>query len=430
MNVTVIGTGYVGLVSGACLAELGHQVTCVDSDQGKLDRLKQGVMPIFEPGLEEFVKRNYEIGRLQFTSSYAEAIPGAEVISIAVGTPSADDGSVDLSYVESAARSIGEHLNGYAVIADKSTVPVGTAERVARIIREVYAGEFAVVSNPEFLREGHAVKDFMDPSRIVIGADDSKAEEVIQRMYSFIDCQKISMCVRSAELTKYAANAFLATKISFINEMAHLANEFGADIEEIAKGIGTDPRIGKEFLRAGLGWGGSCFPKDVRAILWAAKSKDHPMPVVQAASEMNHRAKDWVVEQLEKKLGGLAGKKIGVLGISFKNNTDDTRESAALHLIGVLHGKGATVIAYDPEAVIYEEAKKSWMRRVEDVYEAVREADAVLIATEWDEFRMIDPAKMKELMKGTLIFDGRNLLDPSRIRATGFEYIGVGRGTV
>lgn len=427
MRVSIIGTGYVGLVSGSCLAELGHHVACVDTDADKIERLRAGIMPIFEPGLEELVKRNVAAGRLTFTTRFSEAIPGAEVISIAVGTPSNDDGSVDMRYVYTAADSIAEHLTGYAVIADKSTVPVGTAEEVKTKIAAIYAGEFDVVSNPEVLREGHAVQDFLQPTRIIIGSTSSRATDVIQKLYAFINCPKIVMSPRSAELTKYAANAFLATKISFVNEIAHLAEEVGADVEEVAAGIGSDPRIGKDFLRAGLGWGGSCFPKDVRAIRHLAAKYGHPLPVVNAAHAMNERAKIRIAERLERLLGGFQNKTIGLLGLSFKNNTDDTRESAAIALAKYFLEGGASVRAYDPAARLFDEMLNGLFVRSPDPYAALEGADALVIATEWEEFRTLDLDRAKRLMRGTLVVDGRNILQPETVRRAGLEYFGVGR---
>lgn len=427
MNVAVIGTGYVGLVSGACLAELGHRVTCVDVDPAKIEKLRQGVMPIFEPGLEELVKRNVGNGRLSFTTEYEQAVPEAEFVSIAVGTPSVEDGSADLQYVFQAAEMIGKHLHGYTVIADKSTVPVGTAERVGGIIRSVYAGEFDVISNPEILREGHAVSDFLNPTRIIIGSPSERATDVALKLYSFLNCPKLTMSPRSAELTKYAANAFLATKISFINEIAHLAEELGADIEEVARGIGTDPRIGKDFLRAGLGWGGSCFPKDVRAIRHTASGVGQDLPVVSAALEMNTRAKARVVSRIEKALGGLAGKRVALLGLSFKNNTDDTRESAALELARRCLAAGASVCAFDPAAAIYDTDLSAKIERASSALDALQGADALILATEWDEFRSLDLEQAKQRMKGNIIMDARNLLDPAQAKRLGFTYLAVGR---
>jgi UDPglucose 6-dehydrogenase len=427
MNVAVVGIGYVGLVSGACLAELGHHVMCVDVDPQKIEKLRQGIMPIFEPGLEETVKRNVANGRLKFTSDYAEAVPGADFVSIAVGTPSAADGSADLSYVFAAAESIGQHLKKYVVIADKSTVPVGTAEQVRERIAKHYSGEFDVISNPEILREGHAVSDFMNPTRIIIGSPSERATLVARELFAFLDCPKLVMSPRSAELTKYAANAFLATKISYINEIAHLAEKLGADIEEVATGIGSDPRIGKDFLRAGLGWGGSCFPKDVRAIRKVGESLGHPMPIVSAACEMNERAKSRVVERVAEALGGLSGKKIGLLGLAFKNNTDDTRESAALELIRHFSDAGATVTAYDPEAYIYDESLAKRFTRVAAAIDVAHDADAIVIATEWDEFRSLDLPSLRKITKGDLLMDARNLLKPAAVKAAGFRSLSVGR---
>jgi len=427
MNVAVIGTGYVGLVSGSCLAELGHHVTCVDTDAEKVERLKNGIMPIFEPGLEELVKRNEASGRLRFTTEYAEAVPTADVVSIAVGTPSAPDGSADLSFVYVAAEQIARHLQSYTVIADKSTVPVGTSEEVTEVIGAIYSGEFDVVSNPEILREGHAITDFMNPTRIIIGANNKRASEIMLKLYAFLDCPKLVMSPRSAELTKYAANAFLATKISYINEIAHLAEELGADVEEVASGIGADPRIGRDFLRAGLGWGGSCFPKDVRAILHTASTVQQEMPIVRAAIEMNARAKTRVVERLENALGSFQDKNISLLGLSFKNNTDDTRESAAIEIMKRMAEKGARVRAYDPEAKIQEETLFEIFERALDPYAAAQDADALVIATEWDEFRSLDLARLKTLMKGDVVMDARNLLQPEEAQKIGFRYFRIGR---
>ncbi len=427
MNVAVIGTGYVGLVSGACLAELGHRVTCVDVDPAKIEKLRQGVMPIYESGLEELVKRNVANGRLSFTTEYEKAVPEAEFVSIAVGTPSAEDGSADLQYVFKAAEMIGKHLNGYTVVADKSTVPVGTAERVTEIIRSVYSGEFDVISNPEILREGHAVSDFLNPTRIIIGSPSERATEVALKLYTFLNCPKLVMSQRSAELTKYAANAFLATKISYINEIAHLAEVLGADIEEVASGIGSDPRIGKDFLRAGLGWGGSCFPKDVRAIRHTASGIGHDMPIVSAALAMNARAKERVVTRIEKALGDLTGKRVALLGLSFKNNTDDTRESAALDLARRFLDAGAVVCAFDPAAVIYDAELEAKIDRKTAALDALQDADALILATEWDEFRSLDLEAAKQRMKGNIIMDARNLLDPEQAKKLGFVYLSVGR---
>jgi UDPglucose 6-dehydrogenase len=428
MNVAVIGTGYVGLVSGACLAELGHRVICVDVDPQKIEKLHQGIMPIYEPGLEEVVNRNVRLGRLSFTTDFSKAVPEASVISIAVGTPSAEDGSVDMSYVESAVRAIAPHVKDGSVVADKSTVPVGTAEQVEAWLRSLTSARVEVVSNPEFLREGFAVYDFLNPARVVIGSSSDHATDVMVHLYAYLDCPKLIMDRRSAELTKYAANAFLATKISFINEIAHLAEEVGADVEAVSKGIGSDPRIGKEFLRASLGWGGSCFPKDVRAIVHLADRYGHPMPIVRAAQVMNARARERVIERLERALGTLQGKRVGVLGIAFKQNTDDTRESPALDVIRSLRDRGAVVTAYDPIARLSDQdLVEGLLMHAADPYEAAKEAEAIVIATEWEEFRALDLDRLKAAMKGDLLMDARNLVRPDDAMQAGLKQMRVGK---
>jgi UDPglucose 6-dehydrogenase len=428
MKITIIGTGYVGLVSGACLAELGNIVTCLDVQSDKIAKLKEGIMPIYEPGLDSVVLRNVQAGRLFFTDSYEKAIPGAELISIAVGTPSADDGSVDMQFIEAAARDIGSHITEYTVIADKSTVPVGTAEKVEAIIREASGVQVDVVSNPEFLREGHAVFDFLNPARIIVGSASEQATERMLRAYEHVDCPKIVMDRRSAELTKYAANSFLATKISFINEMAVLAEEVGADISHVALGIGSDPRIGKDFLKAGPGWGGSCFPKDVRAMRYLAKQTRVPLPVVNAAHEQNEQARIRMAKRLEEKLGSLDQKKITVLGLAFKGNTDDTRESAAIEMIRYLVSKGAKVVAHDPVAKVQPQDLDGYELAHSDCpYKACEGADAVIIATEWEQFRTIDLVKLFNSTEGDLLVDARNIYDPARAKEAGWQYLSIGR---
>lgn len=427
MNVAVIGTGYVGLVSGTCLASKGHRVTCVDIDENKVCKLREGISPIYEPGLEELIENNIKAGRLFFTTEYAEAVPNADVVMIGVGTPPNDDGSANTKYVEEAAAEVAKHLAGYTVVANKSTVPVGTRDLVARIISERTNASFDVVSNPEMLREGSAVQDFLEPARIIIGSDSERASAVMLDLYESFDCPKLLMHPRSAELTKYAANSFLATKISFINEVAHLAEEVGADIEEVAEGIGTDPRIGKPFLRAGLGWGGSCFPKDVRAMLHMGRSANQRMPIVEAAFEVNDKARRRVVDRLSTALADLRGKRVGLLGLAFKNNTDDTRESAALALIEHFISEGAEVSAYDPKAEIHDEAAREKIRRHDNAYDACRDCDAIVIATEWDEFRALDLAEIKKRMRGDVLMDARNLLHHKDAAAHGFRYFRVGR---
>ncbi len=423
MRVAVVGTGYVGLVSGACLADLGHAVVCIDTDTAKVERLRNGEMPIFEPGLEELVMRNVRAGRLSFTSSFADAIPGAEVISIAVGTPSAADGTVDMRYVDAAAETIGRHLSGYAVIANKSTVPVGTTERVTAVIAGQTSQPFDVVSNPEFLREGHAVYDFLQPARVVIGSASSRATDAMVHLYSYLDCPKLVMDPRSAELTKYASNAFLATKISFINEIAHVCEEVGADVELVARGMGSDPRIGKEFLRAGVGWGGSCFPKDVLALQQKGKEVGRTLQIVEAAIVANRMVRERIIDRLERTLDGLAGKRIALFGIAFKANTDDTRESPAVDFARILMERGAEVRAYDPVARLPEGLGE----QVAEPNDAIQDAHAILLATEWDAFRALDLEALKAKMHGDLLFDARNLLDADTVRNAGFRYLRVGK---
>lgn len=423
MRVAVIGTGYVGLVSGACFAELGHSVTCVDIDPVKIEKLDAGIMPIYEPGLEELALRNVRGRRLLFTTDVQKAVSDADVVLLGVGTPSADDGSVDMSYFDAAARSVGPYLKEGAVVVDKSTVPVGTAERIEAMIRSMTNARIDVVSNPEFLKEGFAVYDFLNPDRVIIGSASDRATDVMIRLYEHLDCPKLVMDRRSAELTKYAANAFLATKISFINEIAHLAEEIGADVEQVSRGIGSDPRIGKEFLRAGPGWGGSCFPKDVRAIVHLADQYRHPMPVVRAAQAMSARSRERIIERLEQVMGSLEGKRIGVLGVAFKQNTDDTRESPAVDLIASLRSRQADVRVYDPVARLRDEGSSL---HVESPYEVARNAEVLLVATEWDEFRALDLAKLKALMSGDLIVDARNMFHPASLSEIGFRHLRVG----
>ena len=428
MRVAVIGTGYVGLVSGACLADLGHTVTCVDVVPEKVASLQRGEMPIFEPGLEEIVARNAHAGRLRFTINYAEAVPGADVISMAIGTPSAEDGSVDMTAFFNAVSSVASSLTGYAVIANKSTVPVGTAEKVEALVRAQFQREFDVVSNPEFLREGHAVYDFLHPARVVIGSASRRATDVMIHLYGYLDCAKLVMDRRSAELTKYAANAFLATKLSFINEVAHLAEVVDADVEAVAQGLGSDPRIGKEFLKAGLGWGGSCFPKDVRALMYLADTHGHALPVTRAAYQMNKITRTRVIDRLTAALGDVRGKTIAVLGLAFKGNTDDTRESASLDLIRMLGSFGATIRVYDPVARVTSMDELGVdIEHLADPYAAALGAHAVLVATDWEEFKGMDLPRLRKGMTGDILFDARNILSPDLATSAGFRYLRVGK---
>ncbi len=432
MKIAVIGTGYVGLVAGAGFSDFGHEVTCVDIDPERIEMLHRGEMPIHEPGLPEIVQRNARLGRLRFTTSIADAVPGALLVVIAVGTPSAADGSADLSYVLEAARQIGTSLTAFAVIVTKSTVPVGTADEVRAAVASATKQPFAVASNPEFLKEGDAVNDFLRPSRVIIGVDDPRATEVLRDAYAGImrtgDRLQV-MDIRSAELTKYAANAMLATRISFMNELARLAEVVGADIEAVRKGIGSDPRIGNKFLFAGAGFGGSCFPKDLRALLHTARMADVPLQVVDAVERANERQKKLLGERLLAHFSGkLQGKRVAIWGLAFKPETDDIRESPALTLIEQLRHAGATIVGYDPAAAPSIRAQLGdAIELAEEPYAATAGADALALVTEWHELRHPDFAKLGARMRGRVLFDGRNVWSPHDARAAGFTYYGIGR---
>jgi UDPglucose 6-dehydrogenase len=435
----MIGTGYVGLVSGACLAEVGNDVLCVDVDARKIDTLNSGGIPIFEPGLQQMVERNRAAGRLRFTTDVVAGAKHGTVQFIAVGTPPDEDGSADLQYVIQAARGIGRHIDGYRVIVDKSTVPVGTADKVAAAIQEELVArgsdvEFSVVSNPEFLKEGAAVEDFMRPDRVVIGADDARAIALMRELYGPFQRNHeriIVMDVRSAELTKYAANAMLATRISFMNELALLAEKLGADIELVRQGIGSDPRIGYHFLYTGCGYGGSCFPKDVKALIRTAQEVGGELSVLQSVEHANDRQKRVLAEKVVSFFGeSLAGKRFAVWGLAFKPNTDDMREAPSRTLIGELVDRGAEVVTYDPVAM--DEARRVFGDDASISYAsspmaAAEGADALLIVTEWKEFRSPDFEEMKRLLKAPVIFDGRNLYEPARVQGFGFQYFPIGR---
>jgi len=438
MNVTVIGTGYVGLVTGACLADAGNTVFCLDVDQGKIARLNEGQIPIFEPGLEPVVKRNREAGRLRFSTDVAASVAHGELQLIAVGTPPGEDGSADLQHVLAAARAIGRHMQGYKVVVTKSTVPVGTADKVKQaIIQELKqrgtGSDFTVVANPEFLKEGAAVEDFMRPDRIIIGSDDARAVALLRQLYAPFQRNRervIVMGVRSAELTKYAANSMLATRISFMNEVANLAEAIGADIEEVRRGIGSDPRIGYQFLYAGAGFGGSCFPKDVKALQRSAGEAGHPLKLLAAVEAVNEAQKHVLAGKIRRHFGSLSGKTIALWGLAFKANTDDLREAPSLSLIDDLTREGARVQAYDPAA--RHEARKLFEKNgnvkiVDSAIDALEGADALAIVTEWQEFRSPDFAAIRQKLKTPAIFDGRNLYDPAAVRAQGIEYFPIGR---
>lgn len=439
MNITVVGTGYVGLVTGACLAEVGNEVLCLDVDAAKIAMLNDARIPIYEPGLEEIVARNVAAGRLRFTTDQREAVRFGTVQFIAVGTPPGEDGSADLQYVLAAARNIGLHMNKRTIVVDKSTVPVGTAGAVAEVIREEIRRrgadlQFAVVSNPEFLKEGAAVEDFMRPDRVIIGADDPDAVECLRRIYAaFIrnHDRLIVMDARSAELTKYAANAMLATRISFMNELANLADKVGADIEQVRVGLGSDPRIGFDFLYAGCGYGGSCFPKDVRALLRTADSNGVRLGVLKAVDAANESQKRLLLDKIKERFGeDLRGRRFAMWGLAFKANTNDMRAATSRVVIDGLLDAGARVVAYDPVAM--PEARRIFRNddRVDlatSAMEALRGADALVIVTEWKEFRSPNHEMVRELLRHPVIFDGRNLYKPSAVRAVGLEYICIGR---
>lgn len=444
MNLTVVGTGYVGLVSGTCFAEMGNKVSCVDVDKSKIDNLNSGILPIYEPGLEPMVMRNVEEGRLHFTTDLAETITDSNIFFIAVGTPPGEDGSADLQYVLAVARQIGRLITDYSVVVDKSTVPVGTADRVRAAVQEELDirgvdVEFDVVSNPEFLKEGAAIEDFMKPDRVVIGAESDKARKVMQQLYAPFNRNRertIFMGIRDAEMTKYAANSMLATKISFINEISNLCELMGVDVENVRRGIGSDNRIGFSFIYPGCGYGGSCFPKDVQALIRMAEEHDYDPRVLQSVEERNHQQKYWFSRQLDQRFGkDLSGMTFGVWGLAFKPGTDDMREAPATYLLADLVERGARVLAYDPIAMetAHAELPAQWFDQktvtlVDNQYEAVQGIDALLLVTEWKPFRNPDLAAMSRSMKQPIIFDGRNQYDPEYIREEGFEYRGVGRG--
>ncbi len=437
MKIAVIGTGYVGLVTGTCFAETGVNVVCVDKDLDKIKMMQSGKVPIYEPGLEPMMVNNIEKGRLSFTDSIKEAVSGAEVIFIAVGTPPDEDGSADLKHVLGVASEIGSLLDHYVVVATKSTVPVGTAEKIRLTINNRLAErkqdvQFDVASNPEFLKEGSAVEDFLKPQRIIVGIDSEKAGDLMKKLYMpFLLNNRtvIFMDIPSAELTKYAANAMLATRISFINEIANLCELLGADVNSVRKGIGSDPRIGNRFLYPGIGYGGSCFPKDVKAILKTASDMGYDLKVIAAVEKANEHQKNVIFNKISRHFkNDLKGKVIGVWGLSFKPKTDDIRESSAVYLVKKLAGAGVKVRVYDPAAM--EETRKQLGDSVyyaENPYDAIEEVDALALMTEWAEFHLPDLGRMAELMRNKTIFDGRNIYDPEEMRRNGFVYYGIGR---
>ena len=429
-RICIIGTGYVGLVTGSCFADLGNQVTCLDIDEAKIARLDEGVMPIFEPGLEEIVRRNRAAGRLAFTTSYAQGLENAEFIFIAVNTPEGMEGEADLRYVRSAAQQIAQTLDHDAVIINKSTVPIGTGDLVVSIIdRHVRPGiQVAVVSNPEFLREGSAVYDCQHPDRVVLGSSNPEAAEQVAQLYLALRCPIMVTDLRTAEMIKYASNAFLATRLSFINEIASICDQMGADVKEVAEGMGYDKRIGAAFLGAGLGWGGSCFPKDVQALAYMASTHGTHPQLLRAVMDINLYQRRRAIHQLREWLGGLDERVIGLLGLSFKPNTDDMRSAPSIEIAHLLQNEGAHVKAYDPAAM---ENARRFLPGVElcaDPYQVAANSDALIVVTEWNEFKQIDKARLLEQMRQPYLIDGRNVYDCEEMNRLGFVYWGMGRG--
>jgi len=432
MNICVIGTGYVGLVTGACLAEFGMSLICVDSDQEKINLLKQGTIPIYEPGLEGLVVKNIREGRLSFSTSIEEGVKSSLVVFIAVGTPSHEDGSADLQSAEEVAKQIGGSMNGYKVIVIKSTVPVGTARRLKKLIQDHQTQPipFDIVSNPEFQREGSAIEDFMRPDRVTIGAESEQAIAIMKDIYSalyLIETPFVITGLETAEMIKYAANAFLATKVSFINEIANLCERMGADVHHVAKAMGLDGRIGKKFLHPGPGYGGSCFPKDTRALSRMAQEKGYSFKILDSVIRVNEEQKKRMVGKIQEKVGDLRGKTIGILGLSFKPNTNDIRESSSMVIIGDLLAMGAKVKAYDPAAIDEAKAVLPEVEYGRDPYDVAKGSDALVLVTEWNQFRRLDLQRIKTLLKTPVFIDLRNVYDPDQMKRLGFNYCGVGR---
>lgn len=429
MDISIVGTGYVGLVSGVCFAELGHNVMCIDNNKDKVEMLRNDVIPIYEPGLEELVKANKREKRLSFSTDIKEGVEHGKIIFIAVDTPSKSTGEADLSYVEEVSRQIACHLREYRLIVEKSTVPVQTGEWVMKTIQETIKPgvEFDVASNPEFLREGTAINDFLKPDRVILGVTSDRASSLLVKLYEPLNAPLLITDIRSAELIKHSANAFLAVKISFINSIANICDIVGADVAKVARGIGLDKRIGMDFLNAGVGYGGSCFPKDVSAFINISDQVGYDFKILKAIQEVNFDQHKVVVSKLKKSLGDLSGKKIAVLGLTFKPDTDDLRNAPSLTIVRQLREEGAEVHVYDPVAMKRAREILKDIKFCEDSYEAAEDADAAVIITEWSQFRFLDLHKLKSLMKRALIVDGRNIYDPARVKAMGFEYHGIGR---
>lgn len=428
MKITVIGTGYVGLVQAACLADLGNDVWGIDINKEKIANLKKGFIPIYEPGLEEIVKRNFQKGRLKFSTDLSPAVRESEIIFIAVGTPPGEDGSADLQYVAAAAKQIAQNMNGYKLIVNKSTVPIGTGDMVKNEIANHYQGEFDIASNPEFLREGSAVSDFMQPDRIVIGNANRRAKELLEKLYKPLNCPILFTDIKTAEMIKYASNSMLAVQISFINSIANICEQVGANVEDVSQGMKLDGRIGKRAsLAAGIGYGGSCFPKDVKALIQIAKRHDYKFEILEKVEEVNQTQRQNFTNKILKALKNPRGKTVAIWGLAFKPKTDDMREAPAVDVIKNLQAEGVKIVAFDP--VAQKEAKKLLSKVIfkDDLYETAKNADLLAICTEWDEFKQIDHKKVKKLLKKPIIVDGRNIYNPEEMEKLGFKYISVGR---
>lgn len=430
MNISIIGSGYVGLVTGACFAELGNKVTCADNDKKKITSLKKGLMPIYEPGLEELVINNMKKGRLKFSSSIKEAVKNSEVIFIAVGTPSLDNGEADLTGIENVAYNIAKNMTSYRLIVEKSTVPVETGKWVKHTISNyIRRGvRFDVASNPEFLREGSAINDFMHPDRIVIGVESKKAENILLNLYKPLKATIVVTNIKSAELIKHASNAFLATKISFINAVSRICDKVGADILEVAQGMGLDKRIGPSFLNAGVGYGGSCFPKDLDAFVDISEKLGYNFALLKSVKDINREQKEYTLKKIRDCLWIIKNKTIGILGLSFKPNTDDIRNAPSLEIIRELQSEGACIKVYDPSTMEKAKSFLAGVKFCKDSYDAARGSDCLLVITEWDEFKELDFSKIKKLLRRPVIIDGRNIYDPQSLEKLGFTYVGIGRG--
>jgi UDPglucose 6-dehydrogenase len=435
-RICMIGTGYVGLVSGACLADFGNDVICVDIDESRIDSLKDGEIPIYEPGLKEIVVRNVSAGRIEFTTDLADSVARSDVVFIAVGTPSLDDGGTDLSYVFGAAEQLAGHMKGYTVVVQKSTSPVGTARKIAGVIANAAPNgtEFDVVSNPEFLREGSAIEDFMRPNRVVIGAESDRARKMMRQIYGplyLLETPIVNTSLETAEMIKYASNSFLATKISFINEIATICELVGANVDDVARGMGLDGRIGRKFLHAGIGYGGSCLPKDVSSLIHVAAQNGHDAKLIRAAHEINHSLVDRALAKLTESIGEFGGKTVGLLGLAFKPNTDDLREAPSLRIVEHLVKAGARIKGFDPIAAenFARTENGSQVEYCKNAYDVSEDADALILVTEWNEFRELDFGRVKRLMRGNTIVDCRNVYAPERITEAGFDYSSFGRGT-